>query len=86
MAGATPGAAIDRIVSAVVPDAEVRQRLLEAVDGGEEVVISRAGKPVAKLVPFAATARRLGADKGVVSIAADFDAPLPPDVLADFDA
>ena len=32
MAGATPGAAIDRIVSAVVPDAEVRQRLLEAVD------------------------------------------------------
>lgn len=32
VAGATPGAAIDRIVSAVVPDAEVRQRLLEAVD------------------------------------------------------
>ena len=32
VAGATPGAAIDRIVSAVVPDAEMRQRLLEAVD------------------------------------------------------
>ena len=32
VAGATPGAAIDRIVSAVVPDAEVRQQLLEAVD------------------------------------------------------
>lgn len=32
VAGATPGAAIDRIVSAVVPDAEVRQGLLEAVD------------------------------------------------------
>lgn len=32
VAGASPGAAIDRIVSAVVPDAEVRQRLLEAVD------------------------------------------------------
>jgi uncharacterized protein len=32
VAGATPGAAIDRIVSAVVPDADVRQRLLEAVD------------------------------------------------------
>jgi uncharacterized protein len=32
VAGAAPGAAIDRIVSAVVPDAEVRQRLLEAID------------------------------------------------------
>jgi prevent-host-death family protein len=61
-------------------------RLLEAVDQGEEVVISRAGKPVAKLVPFAVTTRKLGADAGIVSIAADFDAPLPPDVLADFDA
>ena len=61
-------------------------RLLEAVDQGEEVVISRAGKPVAKLVPFAVTSRSLGADVGLVSIAADFDAPLPADVLADFDA
>ncbi len=61
-------------------------RLLEAVDQGEEIVISRAGKPVAKLVPFAAAIRKLGADAGIVSIAADFDAPLPPDVLADFDA
>ena len=61
-------------------------RLLEAVDGGEEVVISRAGKPVAKLVPFVAPVRRLGLDKGLVSIAPDFDAPLPPDVLSDFDA
>jgi prevent-host-death family protein len=61
-------------------------RLLEAVDGGEEIVISRAGKPVAKLVPFVAPARRLGLDKGLVSIAADFDAPLPPDVLSDFEA
>jgi Lon protease-like protein len=32
VAGASPGAVIDRIVSAVVPDAEVRQRVLEAVD------------------------------------------------------
>jgi prevent-host-death family protein len=61
-------------------------RLLEAVDGGEEIVISRAGKPVAKLVPFAAPGRRLGLDRGLVSIAPDFDAPLPPDVLSDFEA
>ena len=61
-------------------------RLLEAVDGGEEVVISRAGKPVAKLVPFVAAARRLGLDKGLVTIALDFDAPLPDEVLSDFEA
>ncbi len=60
-------------------------KLLEAVGDGEEVVISRAGKPVAKLVPFVAAARKLGADKGLVSIASDFDAPLPPEVRSDFE-
>ena len=49
-------------------------------------MISRAGKPVAKLVPFAALGRRLGLDRGLVSIAPDFDAPLPPDGLSDFEA
>ena len=37
VAGASPGAAIDRIVSAVVPDAEVRQRVLETVDVSERL-------------------------------------------------
>jgi uncharacterized protein len=37
VAGASPGAVIDRIVSAVVPDAEVRQRLLEVVDVSERL-------------------------------------------------
>ena len=37
VAGASPGAVIDRIVSAVVPDAEVRQRLLEATDVSERL-------------------------------------------------
>jgi hypothetical protein len=36
-AGASPGAVIDRIVSAVVPDADVRQRLLETVDVSERL-------------------------------------------------
>lgn len=61
-------------------------RLLEAVRQGEEIVISRAGTPVAKLIPFSAGTRQLGADKGLVSIADDFDAPLPPDVLSDFES
>jgi Lon protease-like protein len=37
VAGASPGAVIDRIVSAVVPDSEVRQRVLEAVDVSERL-------------------------------------------------
>lgn len=60
-------------------------RLLERVERGEEVVISRAGTPVAKLVAVAASKRILGADRGRVRIADDFDAPLPDDVLADFE-
>lgn len=58
-------------------------RLLSRVARGEEVVIQRAGKPVARLVPIARpTARRtLGRDRGKVFIADDFDAPLAEDVL-----
>lgn len=62
-------------------------RLLADVERGEEVVISRAGKPVARLVPIVAPAgpRVLGADKGKVVIADDFDAPLPAELLAAFE-
>jgi Lon protease-like protein len=42
VAGARPGAVIDRIVSAVVPDAAVRQRILEAVDVGERLDLASA--------------------------------------------
>ena len=54
-------------------------RLLDRVEAGEEVVIARAGKPVARLVPIVARPRQraLGLNAGwVVSIAPDFDAPL----------
>lgn len=61
-------------------------RQLERVAGGEEIVIARAGTPVARLVPVAAEGpRQLGLDRGRVTIAEDFDAPLPADVLADFE-
>lgn len=61
-------------------------RLLQRVAAGEEVLITRGGEPVAKLVPARARRRRtLGQDSGRVSIADDFDAPLPADVLADFE-
>ena len=53
--------------------------LIERVLAGEEVIIGKAGKPVAKLVPLKAAkrARTPGFLKGRIRIAADFDAPLP---------
>jgi prevent-host-death family protein len=60
-------------------------RLLLRVAGGEEIVIARAGKPVAKLVPVEARAQRiLGQDEGLFEVPDDFDAPLPDEVLALF--
>ena len=62
-------------------------RLLRRVAAGEEVVIAKAGKPVARLVPAGEPHREriLGSDVGRVWIADDFDDPLPPDIQAAFD-
>ena len=62
-------------------------RLLHRVEAGEEVVIARAGKPIARLVPVQrdSSDRPLGIDAGLVRIAPDFDAPLPEEIQADFD-
>jgi len=59
-------------------------RLLEAVETGEDVIIARAGVPVARLVPVPTDERVPGRLAGVVRIAEDFDAPLPPEVLEGF--
>lgn len=49
-------------------------RLLEAVEGGEEIIIARAGKPVARLVRLARPAHRLpGAWAGRIVMSDDFD-------------
>ena len=61
-------------------------KLLERVRAGEEVIIAKAGAPIARLIPFAQPGKRaLGADAGRGFIAADFDAPLPEDVIQDFE-
>jgi prevent-host-death family protein len=62
-------------------------RLLKRVEGGDEVIIARAGRPVARLVPVTRPTKRvLGEDKGRdFFIADDFDAPLPDDILAAFE-
>ena len=63
-------------------------RLVERAARGEEIVIARDGRPLARLVPLAAPRRRrrLGLLKGKIKIAADFDAPLPAKVLRQFSA
>jgi prevent-host-death family protein len=62
-------------------------RLVEEAERGEEIIIARAGKPVARLVTLRARPRerRLGLLEGRISIAEDFDAPLPADVLEAFE-
>jgi prevent-host-death family protein len=62
-------------------------RLIEEVTGGAEVVIAKAGKPVAKLVPIGrgGRVRKPGFLRGKIRIAADFDAPLPTELLDAFE-
>lgn len=61
-------------------------KILEEVEAGEQIVIARAGKPVAVLSPFRATTepRRLGQFAGEVEIAIDFD-QLPEGIRAGFE-
>lgn len=58
-------------------------RLLERVEAGEEIIIERRGKPVARLsaVP-PSSPPQFGTDRGAVVIGDDFDAPLP-EAIAD---
>jgi prevent-host-death family protein len=61
-------------------------QLLDRAAAGEEIIIARAGRPVARLVALAGTARRQrtpGAWRGKVRIAADFD-QLPAEIEAAF--
>lgn len=62
-------------------------KLLRRVAAGEEIVIARAGRPVARLVPFddMSAGRVLGGYEGEISWSGDFDAPLPDQVLLDFE-
>jgi prevent-host-death family protein len=63
-------------------------RLLDEVQEGEDVVIARGNRPLARLVPYRVkkAVRRPGWLKGKIRVADDFDAPLPNDVLDSFEA
>ena len=62
-------------------------RLVEEVNAGEEIVIAKAGKPQARLVPLRPERkpRKLGRLEGKFSVPDDFDAPLPADALVGFE-
>jgi prevent-host-death family protein len=62
-------------------------RIVEEVAAGAEVIIAKAGRPVARLVPLepAVKTKRLGLLKGAFEIPDDFDAPLPSRLLEAFE-
>ena len=69
-------------------DAKTRlSQLVDKAASGEDVVVSRNGKPLVRITRLEVPKRRIkfGLLKGKVSVAADFDAPLPDEVLAGFE-
>lgn len=70
-----------------IHDAKTRlSQLVERAEAGEEIVIARAGRPVARLAPLASrkAARKLGLLDGRFRIPDDLNAPLPDEVLREF--
>ena len=63
-------------------------RLVERAAAGEEIIIAKGGRPLARLVPLAARTapRQLGLLAGQVWVGPDFDDPLPDDIAEAFGA
>ena len=69
-------------------DAKTRlSQLVDKAAAGEDVVVSRNGKPLARITRLESPKRqiRFGLLKGKVRVAPDFDAPLPDEVIAGFE-
>jgi prevent-host-death family protein len=62
-------------------------QLVDVAASGEDVVVSRHGKPLARITRLEAPKPRIrfGLLEGKLTVAADFDAPLPDEVLAGFE-
>lgn len=59
--------------------------LIKRAEAGEEVVVTRSGTPVARIVPVkAAKERSFANDDGLGFVADDFDTPLPAELLTRF--
>ena len=79
---------MDKVATVSIYEAKTRlSHLVDRAMQGDQVVITRHGRPVARLVPAsrARRPRRLGTLRGKIRVAADFDAPLPDDLLALFE-
>lgn len=63
-------------------------KLVARVEAGEEIVIARDGTPVARLVAVrrGVATRVPGRDRGLFSVPDDFDAPLPEEILDEFES
>ncbi len=69
-------------------DAKTRlSQLVDQAASGEDVVVSRNGKPLVRITRLVEPKRRIkfGLLKGRLTVPADFDAPLPDEVLAAFE-
>ncbi len=75
----------ERVVNVYEAKTHLSQ-LLQEVDSGKEIIIARAGRPAARLIPFVETQilRKPGAWKNQVTIAPDFD-DLPEDLASGFE-
>lgn len=62
-------------------------RLITRVESGEEIIIAKAGRPVARIVPLPEKHRKRtpGTARGRIVIDKSFFEPLPEEVLADFE-
>lgn len=62
-------------------------RIVEEVAAGKEVVIAKAGRPMARLIPMqqSVTKKHLGLLKGKIKIPPDFNKPLPETVMRLFE-
>ena len=78
---------ISRLETVNVHEAKTHlSRLLERVEAGEEIMIARAGKPIARLVPLEPVTRRrpIGRYKGQIVMSEGFDEPLPWEIFPGF--
>lgn len=62
-------------------------QLLTRVEAGEDVIIARGGQPIARLsaIQQPVTGRQLGRDAGLFAVPDDFNAPLPDEILEEFE-
>jgi prevent-host-death family protein len=63
-------------------------KLVDRAAAGEEIVIAKAGKPKAKLVPYSSARKKRRGGQNflrITYIADDFDAPLPPEIQRYFE-